>query len=211
MPANIKSWMIRFDALSPREKVMSTAAVAVVIWALWDNVVEQPLLARHRQLKTDISGLESRIFAQEQAMEQLQSRNRGDTQQQQLKRLQQSVDQLKQQLHSGDKKFVPPLLMAEALRDILQDDKALKLIKLQNLPVAPFETPVDQPAWVYRHSLAITLQGDFFSTLNYLKALENLPWRLHWDSIDYTVEQHPNAKTRIELYTLSFDKEWLGV
>jgi MSHA biogenesis protein MshJ len=57
----------------------------------------------------------------------------------------------------------------------------------------------------------LTLQGDYFSTLNYLKALENLPWRIHWDSIDYNVKAYPQAETRIQVYTLSFEQDWLGV
>jgi MSHA biogenesis protein MshJ len=59
--------------------------------------------------------------------------------------------------------------------------------------------------------MVITLQGDYFSTLNYLKSLETLPWRIHWDSIAYRVTEYPLAETRIQVYTLSFDEDLLGV
>jgi MSHA biogenesis protein MshJ len=111
----------------------------------------------------------------------------------------------------GEKKFVPAQLMANALSDILKQFSDLRLVKLETLPVSGFGNQNQEPAWLYRHALEITLQGDYFGVLNYLKTLETLPWRIHWVSIDYQVNNYPIAETRLQVYTLSFDKDWLGV
>jgi MSHA biogenesis protein MshJ len=87
----------------------------------------------------------------------------------------------------------------------------LKLIKLETLPPKGFGSEGKELSWLYRHTLILTLQGDYFSTLNYLKALEALPWRIHWDHIDYNVKNYPIAETRIQIYTLSFEQDWLSV
>jgi MSHA biogenesis protein MshJ len=214
MTASIETFQQRFAMLSQREKLMVVGAVLLIFWASWDNLFYQPLQKNNRAVEAEIASLQTQLHAHEQITQQLQDINRNDpnaSNRQQLKHLQQSVNSLKQQLSLGEKKFVPSQLMANALRDMLKQHGNLKLIKLETLPASPFGISEQQPAWVYRHALAMTLQGDYFSTLNYLKALENLPWRIHWDSIAYQVKDYPMAETRIQVYTLSFEEDWLGV
>ncbi len=211
MRQDLERLALRFNALSAREKLMSTGTTVLIVWAAWDNLLYQPLNTQVESLKSEIAGLESNLSSQRLVADQLEHMDRTNPGQERLKQLQTSVDRLKQRLDAGEKKFVPAQLMAAALRDMLQQHGNLKLVKLETLPAAPFGNDEKQTAWVYRHTLELTVQGDFFSTLDYLQALEALPWRLHWDSIDYRVAEYPLAETRIQVYTLSFEKDWLGV
>ena len=207
---NSKQMIERFDILSPREKWMTTAATLLVIWTVWDNTVYQALHQQQLDLTESISALEGQLLNQQQLAARIQRGDQLNPNLQKLEQIRQSVHNLKQQLNGGDKRFVPPQLMAEALRDILRQHGDLKLIKLETHPPEPFGADPQRPVWVYRHTLELTVQGSFFSTLDYLKALENLTWRIHWDDIDYQVKQYPLAETRIKVYTLSFEKDWLG-
>lgn len=207
---NSKQLIERFDALSPREKWMTTAATLLVIWTVWDNVIYQALHQQQLELNSSIAALEGQLLNQQQLAARMQRGDQPNPNLQKLEQLRQSVHNLKQQLNGGDKRFVPPQLMADALRDILRQHGDLKLVKLETSPPEPFGADQQQPVWVYRHTLELTVQGSFFSTLDYLKALENLTWRIHWDDIDYQVKQYPLAETRIKVYTLSFEKDWLG-
>ncbi len=207
---NSKQLIERFDALSPREKWMTTAATLLVIWTVWDNVIYQALHQQQLELNSSIAALEGQLLNQQQLAARMQRGDQPNPNLQKLEQLRQSVRNLKQQLNGGDKRFVPPQLMADALRDILRQHGDLKLVKLETSPPEPFGADQQQPVWVYRHTLELTVQGSFFSTLDYLKALENLTWRIHWDDIDYQVKQYPLAETRIKVYTLSFEKDWLG-
>lgn len=211
MRQDLERLALRFNALSVREKLMSTGTIVLIVWAAWDNLLYQPLNTQVVSLKTEIAALESNLSSQRLVADQLKHVDRINPEQERLNQLQTSVDRLKQRLDAGEKKFVPAQLMAAALRDMLQQHGNLKLVKLETLPAAPFGNDEKQTAWVYRHTLELTVQGDFFSTLDYLKALETLPWRVHWDSINYRVDQYPMAETRIQVYTLSFEKDWLGV
>jgi MSHA biogenesis protein MshJ len=214
MTTNLETFQQRFARLSQREKLMVVGAVLLMVWAGWDNLFYQGLRKDNLALQAEIASLRSQLLAHRQIAKQLEDINRNDpnaNNRQQLAQLQQSVNSLKQRLSLGEKKFVPSQLMASALRDMLKQHGNLKLVKLETLPVSPFGIGEQQPAWVYRHAMSITLQGDYFSTLNYLKALENLPWRIHWDSIAYRVKDYPLAETRIQVYTLSFEEDWLGV
>lgn len=214
MTASIEQFRQRFETLSQREKLMVVGALLLLLWGGWDNLFYQPLRKNIRAAQAEITSLQTQLEAQQQIAKQLEDIGRNDPNaatHQQLAHLQQSVNSLKQQLSLGDKKFVPSQLMANALRDMLKQHGNLKLIKLETLPVTAFGDSDQQPVWVYRHALTMTLQGDYFSTLNYLKALESLPWRIHWDSIAYRVKDYPVAETRIQVYTLSFEQDWLGV
>ena len=211
MQSSLEQLQFRFNTLSQREKLMTSAAAIALLWAGWDSLINQAMQHEQQRLHSEILALQTELLTQQQLVQQADlSGISQKNQQQQLTQIRQSVENLKRQLGTGDKKFVPPELMANALRDILKQQGHLKLVKLETLPAAPFAGQDNQPAWVYRHALKLILQGDFFSTLDYLKALETLPWRIHWDSIDYQVDAYPRAETRIQVYTLSFEQDWLG-
>jgi MSHA biogenesis protein MshJ len=211
--SNTEKFTQRFTSLTVREQRMVVGTLLLVVWGSWDHFFYQPLLQDQQRLNTDIKQLEHLLGNQQAAANELEKSGGHDPNlqtSQSLSALQHSLNNLKQQLNIGEKRFVPSHLMASALRDMLKQHGNLQLLKLETLPPGSFGDD-SQQTWVYRHSMNLTLQGDYFSTLNYLKALENLPWRIHWDSIDYNVKAYPQAETRIQVYTLSFEQDWLGV
>jgi MSHA biogenesis protein MshJ len=213
MQITIEQYWQRFQALNGREQLMVAGAIIAVLWGIWDSLLLSPLLASRQSAETQIAALQEQLNAQQQALDMLQQKhgfNPNDEKRVQLARLDQALDGLKKQLLSGDKKFVKPEQMAVALSDMLKQNGNLRLVKLETLPVTPFAVSDSQKPWVYRHGLTLTFQGDFFSSVDYLKTLENLPWRIQWDNIDYQVKDYPFAETRIQVYTLSFEQDWLG-
>lgn len=48
----------------------------------------------------------------------------------------------------------------------------------------------------------LTLKGDFFSIVNFLKNIEQLEWQIFWTKLDYEVQQYPDALATVEFYTL---------
>jgi MSHA biogenesis protein MshJ len=214
MPINIEEYLQKFNALSDREKMMVVGAFLIIVWALWDNLFYQSIHKENLAIESEIVAMQTQLGSQQQLALQVETigkNNPNASTQQQLTNLLQSVSNLKERFTEGDKKFVPTQQMANALSDMLKQQGNLKVIKLETLPVSTFGNTDMQSAWMYRHALAITLQGDYFSTLNYLKKLETLPWRILWDNIDYQVKEYPIAETRIQVYTLSFEQDWLGV
>lgn len=213
MQTNMEKFSQRFASLTLREQRMVVGTLLLIVWGAWDNFFQQPQLQAQRQLDAEIKQMEQLLSNQQAAANQLEqtgSHDPNSENKESLKTLQQSLNNLKQQLNAGEKRFVPSQLMATALRDMLKQHGNLQLLKLETLPPTAFGDD-SQQTWVYRHSMNLTVRGDYFSTLNYLKALENLPWRIHWDSIDYNVKDYPQAETRIQVYTLSFEQDWLGV
>lgn len=203
----------RFDSLTPREQRLTVGTFLLLLWAGWDSFVYQPQQREGQRLAAEIQRIQQLLLGQEALASEVETAGKLDPNSQNrenLAALQQSIANLTRQLDAGDKRFVPSQLMATALRDMLKQHGNLQLLELKTQPPKIFGND-EQQAWVFRHTMNLTLQGDYFSTLNYLKALENLPWRIHWDSIDYRVTDYPRAETRIQVYTLSFEKDWLGV
>jgi MSHA biogenesis protein MshJ len=104
--------------------------------------------------------------------------------------------------------------MIEVLHDMLDRQGRLQLVSIRNLPVTSLIPPAEanaaaQPPYV--HSIEIVIDGQYADILDYLAALEALPWKFRWSSLDLSTAGYPRNRVRIELATLSLDSTWLGV
>ncbi|HEY8034889.1 MAG TPA: hypothetical protein VIF37_04795 [Methylobacter sp.] len=204
----------KFEALTKREKIIVVVAVLVGLWVGWDNFFYQPIQKKQQALQQKLSSLKQQITAQQLTAIKLESSSHIDPNlNNKLKLAQLKAEHSRlQELMMRDKSLVPPQLMASALSDILTQNNQLTLIKLDTLPVTTLlESKQPQSNPIYKHGLTITFSGSYLDTLNYLKALESLPWHFVWESIDYQVKDYPTADTTIRVYTLSFKESWLGV
>ncbi|MCF7965154.1 hypothetical protein V3O24_15670 [Methylobacter sp. Wu8] len=205
----------KFEALTQREKIIVIAAILIGIWVGWDNFFYQPSQKKQQTLDKELTSLKQQITEQQLTIIKLESGSHIDpnlNNRNKLAELKAEYNRLQELMLQGSKSFVPPHLMASALSDILTKNNQLTLIKLDTLPVTTLlESKQPQRLPIYKHGLAITFFGSYLDTLNYLAALESLPWHFIWESIDYRVVEHPTAETTIKAYTLSFKESWLGV
>ncbi|MCK9397213.1 MAG: type II secretion system protein M [Methylobacter sp.] len=205
----------KFEALTQREKVIVVVAILIGIWVGWDNFFYQPSQKKQQASQKELTTLKQQIAEQQLTAIKLENGSHVDpnlNNRNKLAGLKAEYNRLQELMMQGSKSFVPPHLMAVALSDILTKNNQLTLIKLDTLPVTTLlESKQPQRLPVYKHGLAITFYGSYLDTLNYLKALESLPWHFIWESIDYRVIDYPAAETTIRAYTLSFKESWLGV
>jgi MSHA biogenesis protein MshJ len=204
----------RFESLTAREKIIVFTMVLVVIWSSWDSFIYRPLAARQKQLDLQLTNLTSQISHLEQSSSELEKTAQSDPNAENLNKLnalKAQYGRLQDQILFGNKKFVPPDLMAKALGDMLTQNEQLTLIKLETLPPDTLLSSKDQHQPIYKHGLSITFTGTYAETVDYLEALESLPWAIVWDVLDYKVKNYPKAEVTVRVLTLSFDKEWMGV
>lgn len=204
----------KFEALSKREKIIVISAVILGLWSGWDSFFYQPTQKELKASLQELGSIKQQISSQQQMAAILENSPRLDPNlgnRNKLAELKAEHSRL-QDLLKHDKMLVPPQLMAEALSDILSQNNHLTLIKLDTLPVSPLlESKLPQQNPIYKHGLSITFSGSYLDTLNYLKALESLPWHFIWESIDFQVTNYPIAVTTVKVYTLSFKEIWLGI
>ena len=223
----LKLWLElvrRFDALSLRERLLITAAPLVILQLLWQHLLWSPLTIEQDLLIENITQVTSKINLADAKLKGLVARSRMDPN----IGLNQQIDQVKDRLHRLDdqirqaaESLIDPGQMARLLEELLANDQILRLVKLEKLKSEPLFTLAEPPkdgdsiatpsGNIYRHGFAIEFEGDYFSTLQYLQALEALPWGFFWDGVAYRVEQYPRARVRLLLHTLSLQTEWVGV
>ncbi|MGZ5050641.1 MAG: hypothetical protein ACXWF8_11290 [Methylobacter sp.] len=204
----------KFEALTQREKIIVVFAILAGLWTGWDNFFYQPIQKQQQELEQKLASLKQQTADQQLLAIKLENTPRTDPNLDNRNRLNELKAEYKrtQEQVMNDKSLVPPKLMATALGDILSKNDQLKLIKLNTLPATTLlEATPEQTSPIYKHGLEITFSGNYLDTLNYLKALEALPWHFVWESLDYKVAQYPIAETTITVYTLSFKESWLGV
>jgi MSHA biogenesis protein MshJ len=75
---------------------------------------------------------------------------------------------------------------------------------------APAAAPVSKPTnLLFRHGVELTLRGNYLDMVNYMNVLENMPTQLFWGKAALAVEEYPNARLTLTLYTLSLDQKWM--
>jgi MSHA biogenesis protein MshJ len=199
----------RFEALSLRERAMVIVAILGVLIALWDTVLMNPLRLSRTALEAELASAST--FGIDAAAQTSDPRQISIKQAGELQGQLQSIDA---QLASTASGFVASARMIEVLHDVLDHQGRLALVSIRNLPVtalipaAEANAPARPP---YVHSIEIVIDGQYADILDYLAALEALPWKFRWTSLDLSTAGYPRNRVRIELSTLSLDSTWLGV
>jgi MSHA biogenesis protein MshJ len=204
----------KFEALTSREKTFLLVTLLVISWSGWDSFVYRPLKNRQSEFDQKLVQLKAQLTSAEQSTAQLEKEVGIDPNGENLQKLSQlkaQYDDLQLQLMNGNKTFVAPELMAKALGDMLDKNHHLTLTKLETLAPTTLLKSDQQLHPIYKHGLVITFTGTYADTVDYLEALEALPWVMAWDQLDYRVKAYPIAEITLRTYTLSFEKRWLGV
>ena len=104
--------------------------------------------------------------------------------------------------------------MTDLVENLFTYNSGLTLKSLKSLDVKPLALDNDrtdvEDGGVYMHGMSIEFEGNYFNTLDYIKALEKLPWQLYWGGIEYKVTAYPLAHITLLVYTLSLSEGWIG-
>ena len=137
--------------------------------------------------------------------------------------LKERLESINAELNSQSAGLIPPERMVEVIHDVLSKQRGVKLISLHNKPVTGLaqsskESTNDATATAaslgsgpYMHPIELVIEGRYLDVMSYLRELETLPWHFYWKKLDLNSTDYPLNRVRIELGTLSMDKDWIGV
>ena len=221
----------RFEAFTLRERLWISAAVILVLSLVWDSLFLNPEKVQQEKLVGEMYSINQQMEDINGQIEVMTRSLQGSERQRIERRMtevQSLLARLNQQQQDLTVEFIPPKQMAAVLREMLTKNSHLELRRLESLGVSPLfpkeEETDGKPAadvsqvaadshepTIYKHGMRVVLEGDFFGTLKYLQALENMPVHFYWDNVEYEVLKYPKARVTITLHTLSLDEGWIGV
>jgi MSHA biogenesis protein MshJ len=216
-PVPLQRYADRLDAMSLRERVLIFLAAAVVIVAIVDSALFDPISRRQKVNSQRIHQQEDEIRTmqgQVQAYAQARTGDDANAKRQRLEKRKLELAALDRELAARRSELVPPERMAKMLYEIVKRNPDIELVSLRSLPatgLTPSLTAIlgSGGLALYRHGIEITVSGSYLKTLTYVGQLERLPAKIMWGNMELQAAAYPMVTLKIALYTLSPEKTWL--
>jgi MSHA biogenesis protein MshJ len=215
--ARFKSWGERIDELSLRERALIFFAVMIALYLVAHNVVFAPLAAEQGRLQRELAAKREQIQATDRQLAAFLDggdRSAQDALRARLAALRDQSRALDAELDEVTSGLVSPREMAKLVEQVLERSTGLELLRLEALAPEQLQEQTGGAApgvTVYRHGMRVEFEGRYFDIVEYLEALESLPWKVFWGEVQLATEAYPVARVSLLIYTLSRDANWIGV
>lgn len=224
----LESLAARIDALTLRERAFVIAGVLAVTYFLWTGFLVQPMERQRLAATTQQQQVSAEIAALSAEAQALLLQVKSDPNavyRAELDAMKKELAQLDSTLAGTTNHLVRPGQMAAVLEAVLRGTDGLLLRSMESLgasplvpeakvtaagPAAPSAADPEAIPKVYKHGLRMTLHGNFFSVLEFMRKLEAMEWKFFWDAIEFRVMDYPDAVVEITFYTISMDSTWIG-
>ncbi len=227
----------RIDEMSVRERGILFVLIAAGLFFLFDALLLQPEQKVQKQLLSNITQLRQEMATMGQQSLQIIAEHSNDPNARelaQLKQLNTTEGKIEEQIVAALAGLIEPGEMAAALEKVLKGQNDLRFVRLENLGARPVLAEEEGSAsqqpmagvanaagevaaaaspdlGIYKHTMRLELEGSFHATRTYLQALEKLPWKFHWESVELEMLDYPMARVVITVSTLSMSEGWIGV
>jgi len=224
-----RQWLAHVDELSLRERAIVFAGILIVLFLGWYAYLMEPLLKEQQRLLTELNGKRGQLAALNGQFEKMAASMGMDPETESrrvIDELNQQIKTMEQDLKAATANLVAPEAMPEILRLVLNRSRRLTLMKLTGLGGTPLvmktgagdgKNTAQGPGSggdlgaAFKHGMQIEFRGDFFETLDYLRALEGLQQGFFWDKVEFEVQDYPDSVTTLTLYTLSLNPDWIRI
>lgn len=209
----MKSLYLKFDtwftSRVPRERwLVSVLLLAAVAWLSWLLLVE-PAYHAYQEKQTNLAASTAQNLTLTDEINGLEAQaaiDPNDALRARLQRLENEGSRLGELLDEKAEFMQPEQLLAW-LEALLQSGSELTLeafVTEQPQPFLEQQEDTKSTANIMQYPVTVTLTGNFFAIHDYLEALSGLPLSFYWQGFDYQVEEHPEARVTLKLFTLSY-------
>lgn len=214
-----ESLQTRVDALSLRERAIIFIAVAAILFMIWNALLMTPLDQQQRDMLKQLQAIRAEITALDDQALAIMAEHNVDpnrAEREQLSKLDEALQQSSEQINQMIKGLIEPKQMAQIVESVLKQQHGLNFIHLENLGSESLLDVKDDKGnssaqGIFKHTMRIELQGSYTQTIEYLRALETLPWQFRWDEVKITMRDYPRADIVITVHTISLTEGWIGV
>jgi MSHA biogenesis protein MshJ len=205
---SVRDLAARFDRLSLRERLLTTAAVLAVVVASFNAFVLNHLEAQKNQLSEQLNEIVTDIDSSAAALSEDNAGTAGGAMAS-SRILSQRLARATTRLDSASAGLIPPQRMVQVIHDVLDRQHGVVLISLRTLPPYPLLGDKAASEGPYVHSVDLVLEGRYLDVLEYLRALESSPWHFYWQKIDLDASRHPLSLVQVRLGTVSARRAWI--
>lgn len=203
--------------LSVREKMLVLCSVIILVLFVAVNFFIEPLYNDFTALKKQQDNTKQSIDATQLQIDNIDSKLAADP----LAQIQLELDALNNKhaeqlsrLENFRLSLVSSDQMSGLVRELVNENKHLSVESLKSLTpkvILYQDNDETKPALLYKHTMMIELKGRYFALLDFMKRIESKERSVLWSDINYRVEVYPEAVISFEIYTISADKEFIGV
>jgi len=232
MQSLIKNLQEKIDARALRERVWMFLSAVAVLFIAWNFLIQTPLEDKKKAIEAKFNALVAQRTLDQQQIAELDKALLNDPdriKEEQAKQLQADINEVDAKLQNASQGLVKADQLTQVLQDVLLKTSKLTLLEVATLPVHELqvETVVGdvyklndrggkkiqdrRNLGVFEHVVQLRVTGSYFQVVQFLTALEALPWRFYWQRLDYAVVEYPNAEIILRVYTLSSEEGLLGV
>lgn len=218
-----KQILLKFQALSLRERLLAVAAAVAVLYFLTDFALLAPQSRSAKGLQQQISQQKTELDALNKVMAELSKGPSDDG----LAKQRAERDDLRARVTQAESTFgqaAKGASLGELLRAMIGERPDLTLASLRTLPAEVFYKPpppvpgappsagassaaaASAPApqlTLYKHGVEVSVRGKYAALLAYLQSLQGNPNRMFWASVKLDVATYPEATLLMIVYTLS--------
>jgi len=220
-----QEWDSKWSELTARERVMLLLVGLIAPLALIFVFLIEPAMIVLQKVPSKIETMQTSIDAQDRVLQLLKSQEPKDPNVEaraELKRLRTELSDANKDIKRAATNLVSPDQMLTLLRSVLANEQGIALVSAKSLPVVakqlnekPVDTekdskPVGPQAVIFIHPFELELEGTYQGLYDYLQKIEQLDGVFFWDTLEYKVDEHPAAKVKIRVHTLSSEAGWLG-
>ncbi len=232
----VRALQRRFNQRKPRERGLLIATAIALALMLADTLWLSPALTGFQAARLQQANAVQALAGLQVNLQLLQQRQQTQAQvrQAELSHWRQRVRDGDSQLRSHESTLVGSDRMVELLEQLLARHGELRVRAMRSLgrgdllaqsgptatgtaqaagpaATADVEPAAPAAATLYRHGVELELEGGFADLLAWLQAMEALPQRVLWGSVNLKVMQHPRSVLTLRVYTLSRDRHWLEI
>lgn len=222
------------DARTRSEKIIMLVVLVAAMAMIYLSVSYDPMTSDIERLQSQTANTQRQIIAQQTTYAEMVALSQEDPSRfanERLNVINSQLVQLDQEITELAGDLITPREMTQILTTVLGQYSGLELVRFENKPATPLRTGVQTTSagqaggepgeggiaaneidgQVYEHGLTLEFRGDFFTTLKYLRFLEEVSGSFFWDSVTFRQTAWPNADVTLEIHTLSTDEGFIGV
>lgn len=211
---------LKINRLTERDRILLLFISTVVLLVFWYfgilNFQLQDLNHKNQEIQ-DIQAESAKFIQKKIAIENIVNNPDAALLLARYKDLTKETTKLDEVVNNYNKRYISSRDLAKLMHDMLQKTYEVVIDDFSTVvsPPVSITQPISgslpqstaQPTPKITLSLEpihyrLIMRGSYFSIMNYLKKLEELPWHLYWDKFDYTVSKYPEGLAIMEFYTL---------